>query len=239
MKKTFNPLAIFSYFGAISVQFTLIVTLLHIIQIGILNKISLLNLPLTISLKLPKFIVGFLFLFLSLRSRIFSPLSNPRPQPNEKERIFLERARPSWCPPPKAFAIIWSAIAIQRTIATTIVYSTKGTLLTYPIYSLILHYSIGDTWNTINNVENRLGTSFIGSLFVWSSVLFTVIQYYKTNTLAGIILTPSLIWLTIASVLINSIWRLNYEKFHEPSLFPSKEEGPLSKWRFPLTTFNE
>jgi benzodiazapine receptor len=83
------------------------------------------------------------------------------------------------------------------------------------------HLSIGDTWNTINNVDNRLGTAFGGVMVVLGSVLYTTYKYYQTLPLAGMILAPSAVWLSVASFLVYTIWQLNSEKvvFDKVSLF--------------------
>ena len=99
---------------------------------------------------------------------------------------------------------------------------------------MMAHLSIGDTWNTINNVEQRLGTAFFGVLFVLGSVIATVGKYYEALPLAGKVLAPSAVWLSVATVLVFSIWRLNFENFNYPSLLPSVEEGDVKPWKIPL-----
>jgi tryptophan-rich sensory protein len=69
--------------------------------------------------------------------------------------------------PLKAFPIVWSAITVLRAASTVLVYLRTNTLLCWPVFAMALHLSLGDTWNTINNVEVRRA-SFIPS-FVPSS----------------------------------------------------------------------
>jgi hypothetical protein len=45
------------------------------------------------------------------------------------------------------------------------------------------------------------------------------------------------VWLSVASALVYSIWKLNSKFLNDrPSLFPSIEEGPRSTWRIPFIT---
>jgi hypothetical protein len=54
---------------------------------------------------------------------------------------------------------------------------------------------------------------------------------------AGKILSPMCVWLSVASALVYSIWKLNSKFLNDrPSLFPSIEEGPRSTWRIPFIT---
>lgn len=234
--KTMDWMAVLNYLSATGLQWSLILTFLHILQIKGLNKMKDLLVP-VLMIPVAEPLVFVLFFFLSLRSRIFSPLTNTRPRASKSDPVFKERVRPSWMPPPLAFPIIWTTITFLRTISSTLIYKTTGTLLCPEVFAIMAHLSIGDTWNTINNVENRLGTAFGGVLFVWGSVLYTVYKYYKTAPLAGYILAPSAVWLSVASFLVFSIWRLNYKEFNSPSIFPSKEEGPASSWKLPVLKF--
>jgi tryptophan-rich sensory protein len=89
------------------------------------------------------------------------------------------------------------------------VYETTNTLLSPALLAFVLHLSVGDTWNTITNVEDRQGASVPGVFLVWLSVVNAVRMYAQTLPLAGKVLAPSAVWITIANVLVISIWRLN------------------------------
>jgi tryptophan-rich sensory protein len=256
--RTPDFLAVLNYIAATSVQLTLVATFLHFFQLALINKVKTLviTIPAAISSALPaKFVaevpakivtvlpsamVGVFMLFMSLKSRVFSPLDNSRPSASKDDPVFKDRLRPSWTPPPLAFPIIWSTIALLRTFSTVLIFRSTGTLLCKPIFALMAHLSIGDTWNTINNVEKRLGTAVLGVAFVWASAVYATYLYYKTLPLAGKILAPSCVWLTVASLLVYSIWRMNSIYLNErSSLFPSKQEGPRSSWRLPFLSLKK
>lgn len=194
-KKTPDFVAMASYVGATGVQWTLVLTALHALQIGLLRRLptkllTLPSLPLPFSdfsLRTPSVLfhglvlngqtllpaaqlpalsfpslnevgsalnlsdiknmfVFCLMLFLALRTRIFSPLNNSRPKASNNDPVFKNRLRPWFQPPPLAFPIIWTNIAILRAISSTMVYNVVGTLLNPAIFALMLHLCIGDTW---------------------------------------------------------------------------------------------
>lgn len=154
--------------------------------------------------------VGLMFLALSFRSRIFSPLDNSRPSSGSKARDVIDsRKRPSWTPPWQVFPFVWTTIGVLRGISTALVFQTTRTLMTPAIIALALHLSIGDTWNNINNVEAQTGTAVPGVYCVWLSALATLILYYQVNPTAAYVLLPMNCWLTVASTLITRIWQLN------------------------------
>mmetsp|Transcript_22608 Transcript_22608/g.31508 ORF Transcript_22608/g.31508 Transcript_22608/m.31508 type:complete len:311 (+) Transcript_22608:96-1028(+) len=215
--------AVLLYVGATSVQWVLLIGSLWALQAltgyldaapGVSNWVS------------KVLVIGY-FGSMSLKSRVFSFLNNSRPtvdKDGKKMSVMDGVIRPSWMPPPLAFPIIWSTITLLRTASSVIIWEACGrSLLVPPIMMMMLHLSIGDTWNTINNVERRKGTAVVGVLFVWISVIVTVKLFFDTDMLAGIILAPSAAWLTIASFLVYTIWDLN----GRDSLYPMKEADEL------------
>ncbi|CAM9669444.1 unnamed protein product [Chrysoparadoxa australica] len=149
-----------------------------------------------------KAFVGVFFSFLALRSRFWSPLSAKRPSVADQDKGKAERKMPSWAPPGIAFPFIWLTIAVLRGLSSSLIYETLGTLVNVPLSAMMLHLSIGDTWNNINNVRRELGFSAVVVGFVWLSVGAATGLYYKTLPLAGRILSPSFIWISVATVLV-------------------------------------
>lgn len=160
-------------------------------------------------------LVGMFFTLLSIRSRIFSPLDNTR-----SRQTYDSIVRPKWAPPPLAFPIVWMTITVLRVISSLLVWQEMNQqFLVLPLIVFAVHLALGDTWNTIFTVENRLGAAVpVVILGPWLSALIVTIFYWQTNSTAGMILAPSCIWLTVAAVLVFSIWQLNGK---EP-LYPLK-----------------
>ena len=83
----------------------------------------------------------------------------------------------------------------------------------------MVHLALGDTWNTIFTVQSRLGAALpvvlVGPL---ASAIVVTAAYGHAIARAGYLLIPMCVWLTIASLLVFDIWRLNGK---EP-LYPVK-----------------
>ena len=187
---------------------------------------------------LPAPLVAVLIAFLSLRSRLFSALSANRPPRGgfdvDGKRVPTppETIRPWWTPPGIAFPFIWLTITALRAASSSIVFTATGRVLcSPPLLLLAFHLSVGDTWNCITNVEQRKGVSAVGVLVVWLSVVAAVKAYYTAAPLAGYLLAPSACWITIASVLTWTIWKINPPL--EP-LLPMKGNGHASPLVLPL-----
>ncbi len=153
-----------------------------------------------------KVLAGLFFGLLSLRSRMFSLLDNTRSR-NTYDQVI----RPKWSPPPLAFPIVWMIIAVLRVISSVLVWQEMNhQFLVLPLIIFVIHLSVGDTWNTIFTVERRLGAAVpVVILGPWLSALIVTAIYWQTVPLAGILLSFSCVWLTVASALVFRIWQLN------------------------------
>lgn len=158
--------------------------------------------------------VWLLLLGMSFRSQVVSPLNAKRPSATKdgpEGKGFADRKRPSWCPPGPVFGIVWSTMAVLRATSGTIVWQACGQqLFCLPLLVYALHLSIGDTWNYINNKQQKMGfAATVITSGVWTSAACLAAVYYKTVPTAGLIILPLCIWLTIATALVWSIWDLN------------------------------
>jgi translocator protein len=215
----FDGSAVVKYGVAIAIQMGLATALLRTMDL-LVSYAKIQKVP---------FAVNFaLFYGMSLKSRIFNPMSNTRPQVKTLEAevnsdvastsetkkkdiaTIFRRKMPSWTPPGIVFPIVWLLIIGPiRAATTSMIYQTVGSYASVPILSLLLHLSIGDVWNTINNIERRFGVAVTVVFCVWLSKAHTAYQYSLVNPFAGKLLGATLIWLTIASALVTATWRLN------------------------------
>jgi len=187
---------------------------------------------------MPEPLLAPLFAFLSLRSRLFSCLSANRPPRGgfevEGKRVATppETIRPWWTPPGIAFPFIWLTITALRMVSSLFIFKAVGSVLCCrPLLLLALHLSVGDTWNCVTNVEQRKGVSAVGVIMVWASVVAVVKAYYDVQPIAGLVLAPSACWISIASVLTWTIWKMNPPL--EP-LLPQRGDGKVSDLVLPL-----
>ena len=171
------------------------------------------------NLGLAKTIVAVMFFALSFRSRVFSPLNASRPRVANEKLAKKQKKRPSWTPPAVVFPLVWISMGFLRSLSTMLVFAATGTVTHPAILAFVGHLSIGDTWNSINNVEKRLGVAAVGVLFVVSSAYNVVYQYYNVLPTAGYVIAPLAIWLTVATTLVWGIWNINLPR--EP-LYPTK-----------------
>ena len=193
--------AVRRYFLCTAVQFSVLVWFSMWLNVGLARS----NLDMTYQ----KALVGVWFGFNALKSRVFSPLNASRPKMEGEKTAIKERRRPAWMPPPLAFPVIWTTIAVLRAVSSVVVFGTTGTLNNPAHFAMLLHLSVGDTWNSINNAEKRLGTAVVGVCAVLASVYNVVYQYWSVSVKAGVLIAPSAVWISVATLLVYTIWKIN------------------------------
>jgi tryptophan-rich sensory protein len=202
-----------------------------------LADLALSRIQLTAS-QLPFPLLAFVFYATSLKSRVFNPLNNQRPDRSKaidgKGSVgFRDRVMPKWTPPGFIFPIMWLLIIGPiRAFSSASVIQTTGTFFSMPTMAFILHLTVGDIWNTINNTEKRYGAAVMGVLAVVASAANAANQYYTVKPLAGKLLGATCVWLVTAAALITDTWRLNPvlvegEKRKVP-LYPVRGEAKTS-----------
>eukprot|EP00541_Cyclophora_tenuis_P018797 CAMPEP_0116575374 /NCGR_PEP_ID=MMETSP0397-20121206/19922_1 /TAXON_ID=216820 /ORGANISM="Cyclophora tenuis, Strain ECT3854" /LENGTH=103 /DNA_ID=CAMNT_0004104259 /DNA_START=136 /DNA_END=444 /DNA_ORIENTATION=+ len=75
--------------------------------------------------------------------------------------------------------------------------------------ALMFHLSVGDVWNTANNIERRYGAAVTGVLCVTASALNAAYQYHNVDALAGDLLGLPMIWFSVATSLVTATWQIN------------------------------
>ncbi|RCJ37411.1 TspO protein [Nostoc minutum NIES-26] len=198
-----------------------IVTMIFVL-LGIEKIVVLIDNNSSIPSWVSTFLTGLLFAVLSIRSRMFSLLDNTR-----SSQTYDRVIRPKWAPPPLAFPIVWMIIAVLRVISSVLVWQEMNhQFLVLPLILFVVHLALGDTWNTIFTVERRLGAAVpVVILGPWLSAVVVTAVYWQTNLYAGMILSFSCVWLTVAAVLVFRIWQLNgCEPLYPLKLRPMKNK---------------
>ena len=232
-EKEFDTEAVVKYTVAATTEMSLYALAFHALDI-VLEQFSLTG-------AIPAPAIGFLFYAIALKSRVFNPLNNQRPNLAKSTEEtpstgFRDRVMPSWTPPGVVFPIMWLLIIgpLRAYSSTLVVQANEGLFCTPATLALIFHVTCGDIWNTINNTEKRYGAAVVGVLTVWASAVFAATQYFAVDPLAGKCLGATVIWLTIASALITDTWRLNPSADGKKDpLYPTKEtsaEGSITKF---------
>ncbi len=122
---------------------------------------------------------------------------------------FKKLNKPSWNPPNWLFAPVWTILYALMAIAAWRVWEQAG-LSAAPLLALfIVQLIMNAAWTWLFFGRHRLDRAYADIVVLWILIAATLIGFWQVNPLAGLLLAPYLAWVTFASFLNLTIWRLN------------------------------
>ena len=64
-------------------------------------------------------------------------------------------------------------------------------------------------WSGIFFGLRQPGWAFVEIVVLWGAIVATIVAFSKSSKVAALLLAPYLLWVTFASVLNFTIWRMN------------------------------
>ena len=115
--------------------------------------------------------------------------------------------KPFWTPPDWIFPIAWLYLYIALSYSLVRVYGAPGNDLFLIFWALQLVFNT--LWTPVFFGLNRIKLGFIILLCLWVSVVIMVALAFYIDLIAGLLLTPYLVWGSYAGALNFSIIQLN------------------------------
>ena len=119
-------------------------------------------------------------------------------------------AKPSWNPPNWLFGPVWSVLYLLMAISVWLVWKKQGLLgAIVPLSIFLLQLLLNAAWSWLFFGLHEMGIAFVEIVVLWSVILVNIILFWKIYPISGILLLPYLLWVSFASVLNYTLWRLN------------------------------
>lgn len=115
--------------------------------------------------------------------------------------------KPSWNPPNWVFPVVWSILYIVIAVAATRVAGLAGSALAMAFWALQI--ALNTLWSPVFFGLRRLRSGLVIIVFLWLAVCGAMITSWQLDPIAGMLLVPYLIWVSIAAALNASVLRLN------------------------------
>jgi tryptophan-rich sensory protein len=64
-------------------------------------------------------------------------------------------------------------------------------------------------WSFLFFSKHDIGFAFVEILILWLAILFTILLFARISKAAAWLLVPYISWVTFATILTYTIWRLN------------------------------
>ena len=119
-------------------------------------------------------------------------------------------AKPTWNPPNWIFGPVWSALYFCMAVAAWLVWRQGGLWQArVPLALFGVQLTLNVLWSCIFFGFERPGLAFAEVLLLWAAIAATMVGFWQRSRIAGILFVPYLAWVSFASVLNFTIWRLN------------------------------
>jgi tryptophan-rich sensory protein len=124
--------------------------------------------------------------------------------------FYRQLVRPDWAPPAWLFSPVWTVLYLLMGISAWIVWRAhgfKGARIALVLF--IVQLAVNALWSWLFFEWRRGDLAFAEVLLLWCLIVATVISFWRLKPLAAVLLLPYLGWVTFASALTISTWRLN------------------------------
>lgn len=115
--------------------------------------------------------------------------------------------KPSWNPPSWVFGPVWTTLYLMMAIAAWLVWRKDGWKRPLAVYftQLVLNAA----WTPIFFGAHQLGWALLEIIFLWIAILLTLLAFKRVHRVAAYLLIPYLAWVSFATFLNFTLWRLN------------------------------
>ena len=119
--------------------------------------------------------------------------------------------KPSFNPPNWIFAPVWTTLYILMGIALYLVWKSTATasIKQTAILLFVVQLTLYFFWSILFFKFQLTGWAFVEIIAMWGAILFTILWFGKISSTAAWLLVPYICWVSFASLLNYSIWKLN------------------------------
>lgn len=124
--------------------------------------------------------------------------------------FYLQLTRPTWAPPAWLFGPVWSTLYFLMAVAAWLVWRKHGFRGARVVLGLFIVQLVANALWSWLFFQWKLGAvAFAEVLLLWGLIVATVAAFWRLQSLAAVLLLPYLAWVSFASALTFSVWRLN------------------------------
>lgn len=124
--------------------------------------------------------------------------------------FYQSLTQPPWAPPASWFGPAWTTLYTLMAIAAWLVWRRAGFRGAPMALTLFLVQLVPNAlWSWLFFVWHMGAWSFATILLLWLLILATLVSFQRVHRIAGLMLVPYLLWVSLATALNYSVWQLN------------------------------
>ncbi len=125
----------------------------------------------------------------------------------EPGKWYADLDKPVWTPPGIAFPLVWTALYLGMSYAAMRVAMLPDTQQAVALFGTQIAFNT--LWSPIFFGLRRMRAALVILGFLWAFVAATMVAFWMHDTVAGALMAPYLLWVTIAGALNLSVLQRN------------------------------
>ncbi len=118
--------------------------------------------------------------------------------------------KPTWNPPGWVFGPVWTALYAMMGVAAWLVWKRGGfAVQRRPLALFLIQLALNAAWTPLFFGLHRPGLAFAEIVLLWLAIAATIRAFRHVSRPAAWLLAPYLVWVSFASVLNFTLWRMN------------------------------
>ncbi len=119
--------------------------------------------------------------------------------------------KPSWNPPSWIFAPVWTTLYVMMGISLFLVWKADATaqIKRKAIVLFSIQLALNFSWSLIFFSLQQPGWALVEIIVMWFFILLTILAFAPINRIAAWLLVPYISWVSFATILNYTLWKLN------------------------------
>lgn len=123
---------------------------------------------------------------------------------------YADLVKPTWNPPAWLFGPVWTMLYLMMGVAGWLVWREGGwAKQRWPLGLFVVQWCLNVLWTPLFFGLHRMDLAFVEIVCLWAAILATVLTFRRVQPWASVLLLPYLAWVSFASVLNFTLWRMN------------------------------
>lgn len=120
---------------------------------------------------------------------------------------YMTVAKPTWNPPSWVFGPVWTALYATMAVAAWLVWRKTG--WSGPLVWWAVQLALNAAWSPLFFGLHRIDLALVDIVALWVTIAGTTVAFWRVSPVAGGLFVPYLAWVSFATVLNFTLWRLN------------------------------
>ena len=116
--------------------------------------------------------------------------------------------KPAWAPSGRTIGTIWSVLYFLMAVAAWLVWRAAGAVVV-PLGLFAVQLALNAGWSWLFFGRRNPCIALAEILVLWMFILATLVAFWTVSWVAGLLFVPYLVWVTFASFVNLTLWRMN------------------------------